>query len=158
MKLHGTLAAIVALAASAGCSTGIQLTDEGGRVQHITRADMPSGCNLLGDVAIGIPPDAARPRTEDELVTLMRNKAGQIGGTHLLVDNREQREDSSGNPYYRGRGVAYACPHTEAAVSAEGGGGGGDDTSGGEDTGGGDSGGDSGGSDDDDMMDDLLGE
>ena len=100
----------------AGCSTAIQLTDQGQGVRHITRADMPGGCNLLGDIAIGIPPDAARPRTEEELHILMRNKTGELGGNHLVVDSAQQREDASGNPYYRGRGIGYACPEPEAAA------------------------------------------
>jgi len=99
----------------AGCSTAIQLTESGTAVHRITRADMPSGCNLLGDIAIGIPPDAARPRTEDELHILMRNKTGELGGNHLVVDSAQEREDAAGNPYFRGRGIGYACPEPEPA-------------------------------------------
>lgn len=115
-------------------------------MNHITRADMPSGCNLLGDVGIGHPPDAARPRTEEDLLILMRNKVAELGGNTLLVDQRQPQQDSSGREYYRGRGVAYACPHPEpqSTTSADETGGG-EDTSGGEDTGDGD-------------IDDLLGE
>ncbi|MBX3269329.1 MAG: hypothetical protein KF729_03660 [Sandaracinaceae bacterium] len=150
MTRSTSLAALLAVSLAAGCATGIQLTDAGRRVNHITRADMPSGCNLIGDVAIGIPPDAARPRTEDELVVLMRNKAGDLGGNTLLVDNREQREDSGGRAYFRGRGVAYRCPLPEPTATASAATGAGEDTSGG-DTGGGDTG-------DDGDVSDLLGE
>ncbi|HJL19630.1 MAG TPA: hypothetical protein RMH99_28465 [Sandaracinaceae bacterium LLY-WYZ-13_1] len=109
--------AIPALAlALAGCATGITLTDEGEDVRHVQLADMPTGCNLLGDVAIGIPPDAARPRTEEQLHTLMRNKAGELGGTHVIVESTDERTGDTGEIYYAGRGVAYACP--EAAMEA----------------------------------------
>ena len=46
---------------------------------------------MLGDVSIGIPPDAARPRTEEQLVILMRNRAAESGATHVMVESREQR-------------------------------------------------------------------
>ncbi len=136
----------------AGCSTAIQLTDQGRGVRHVTRADMPTGCNLLGDIAIGIPPDAARPRTEEDLHILMRNKTGDLGGNHLVVDSAQQREDASGNPYFRGRGIGYACPQSDPAPDRA-------ETSGSEVPDEGDS---SGGSEtsaeDDAILDDLLGE
>lgn len=109
MKLS-PIVTVLSLSLATACSTGISLTDGGGRVQHITQADVPVGCNLLGDVAIGIPPDAARPRTEDQLVILMRNKAAEIGGTHVIVESKSQEEGAGGEEYWRGRGVAYACP------------------------------------------------
>lgn len=151
MTRLGPLAVLALAALAFGCSTSIQLTDGGRLVNHITRADMPSGCNLLGDVGIGHPPDAARPRTEDELITLMRNKVAELGGNTLLVDQREPQQDSGGREYFRGRGVAYACPAPEpqsTASAEEGGGEGGEDTAGGEDT----------SSEGDGDIDDLLGE
>jgi hypothetical protein len=101
---------LAAVALLSGCATGITLTDAGEDVRHVQLADMPTGCNLLGDVAIGIPPDAARPRTEEDLVVLMRNKAGEMGGNHLIVESTDERTGQGGEPYYIGRGVAYACP------------------------------------------------
>lgn len=92
------------------CATGITLTGGGAQVEYVSRADMPVGCNLLGDVAIGIPPDAARPRTEEQLVILMRNKAAELGGTHVIIDSKSQETAAAGEEYWRGRGVAYACP------------------------------------------------
>ena len=65
--LIGTFIAL----ALAGCSTGVVLTDEGTQVQNVSDVDMPTGCNLLGDVRIGIPPDAAMPGSRDELAILM---------------------------------------------------------------------------------------
>ena len=94
----------------AGCSTGVVLTDEGTQVQNVSDVDMPTGCNLLGDVRIGIPPDAAMPSTRDELAILMRNKAGAMGGTHVVLEQAEERQRANGEPYFRGRGRAYACP------------------------------------------------
>jgi len=112
---------LYALAASAACSTGIQLTMEGQRVDRVSSADMPTGCNLLGDVAVGIPPDAARPRTEEQLHHLMRNKAGGLGATHLVVEMSEQRSEA-GAQHYVGRGVAYRCPEPERPPAAASGG------------------------------------
>ena len=105
-----TLVSLLSLTLLAGCATGITLTGGGSNVRHVSAADVPVGCNLLGDVAIGIPPDAARPRTEDELVILMRNKAAEIGGTHVIIESKNQHQDSAGEDYWRGRGIAYACP------------------------------------------------
>ena len=84
-RMHGTeRVALLSLVVSViGCSTSIALTDAGSRVQHIPRTEIPAGCRLVGDVAIGIPPDAATPRTEEELSILMRNKAGQEGRVTL---------------------------------------------------------------------------
>ncbi len=162
MTRFGTLALVTAMLAVVGCSTAIQLTDRGRLVNHITRADMPSGCNLLGDVAIGIPPDAARPRTEADLVILMRNKTAEVGGNTLLVDDSEQLEDSSGSPYFRGRGIAYACPapepETTGSAGGEEGGAQGEGAAGDEAEGAGEGEGGEGSGDDDAMMEDLLGE
>jgi hypothetical protein len=119
-----------------GCSTSIALTDAGTRVQHIARTEIPPGCRLLGDVAIGIPPDAATPRSEEELSILMRNKAAEQGGTHVVTETSESQTDESGQPYYRGRGTAYSCgsggtapPEEPGEAPPE------ETTSGGEDTG-----------------------
>ena len=139
-----------------GCSTSLQLTAEGERVRHVSRADMPTSCNLLGDVAIGIPPDAARPRTEEELSILLRNKAGREGGNHVVTDMSERREDSNGAPYFRGRGIAYACSEETMRSPDDG-----ERSAGGEDTGGPDEGDDAPrerSDEEDDVMEDLLGE
>ena len=85
------VALVVALA---GCVGGIQLTERGSAVQHVTQAQMPGGCRLVGDVAIGLPPDAARPRTEEQLSMLMRNKAGEMGANHVVTETSEQRTDA----------------------------------------------------------------
>jgi len=79
----------------------------------VTDAEKPLGCRVLGDVVIGVPPDAARPQTEDELVILMRNKVGDGGGDHLVVDMTEQRNASGTRPYWIGRGRSYSCPDEE---------------------------------------------
>lgn len=120
-RTRWTLVAVAAVAAAAaGCSTSIVLTDKGQGVSHVTDAEKPGGCRLIGDVSIGVPPDAARPPTEDDLVTLMRNKAGTMGGSHLVVDARDQRNpESETGSYWVGRGRAYACPQEEAATPAE---------------------------------------
>lgn len=140
----------------AGCSTALQLTSEGEGVRHLSRADMPTSCNLLGDVAIGIPPDAARPRTEEELSILLRNKTGREGGNHVVTDMSEERQDSNGNPYWRGRGTAYACREQAGGAPDDG-----ERSAGGEDTDSPDESGDGAperSQEEDDMMDDLLGE
>ncbi len=119
MRLIGTFIAL----ALAGCSTGVVLTDEGTQVQNVSDVDMPTGCNLLGDVRIGIPPDAAMPGSRDELAILLRNKAGAMGGTHVVLEQAEERERSNGEPSFRGRGRAYACPEETRGPPEETGGG-----------------------------------
>lgn len=101
------LVATLAIAIATGCTTGIALTDRGSQVRRAADADLPPGCRLLGDVAIGIPPDAARPRTEEQLEMLMRNKAGEVGATHVIVEHSEDRGE-----HWVGRGRAYRCPET----------------------------------------------
>lgn len=113
------LACVIALLLGVGCSTGIQLTDRGTNVQMLTRAEMPPGCHVVGDVAIGIPPDAARPRTEEQLAVLMRNKAGEMGATHVLIEQSDQRTEG-GTQHYVGRGSAYHCePGQQPATPGE---------------------------------------
>lgn len=107
------IALILAALVATGCGGGIALTERGTAVQQITRADMPDGCRLVADVAIGIPPDAGRPRTEEQLVTLMRNKAGELGGSHVLVEFREQRGQGA-EAHYVGSGTAYRCDPSAA--------------------------------------------
>ena len=133
-----------------GCSTAIQLTDAGSVVRHVTRADMPTSCRLLGDVAIGIPPDAARPSSEEELSILLRNKAGREGGNLVVTEMSERREDSAGQPYYRGRGSAYRCTE-EPGRPAEA-----TETGGGEETGEAPEGTEPSSGEDDAIVDDLL--
>ncbi len=101
------IVSIAAIVIAAGCTTGIALTDRGAEVTRIADADIAPGCRLLGDVAIGIPPDAGRPRTEEQLEMLMRNKAGEVGATHVVVEQSEDRGE-----HWVGRGRAYRCPET----------------------------------------------
>jgi len=109
------------------CSTAIALTDRGTAVSEVGPTGMPDGCSLIGDVSIGIPPDAGRPGTEAELLILMRNKAGQMGGTHVLVESRQHHDDPHGEGHWTGRGRAYRCdpsratpPPAEPAASDQG--------------------------------------
>ncbi|HHH27123.1 MAG TPA: hypothetical protein ENK57_02070 [Polyangiaceae bacterium] len=143
-----------------GCSTAIQLTDAGRGVQHVSRADMPTGCNLLGDIAIGIPPDAARPRTEEELHILMRNKTGELGGNHFVLDSMQEEQDASGAAYFRGRGIGYACPVAPEAEGETSGGDSGDEDSSHVDESPSEDSGEEPGLDaeDDAMLNDILGE
>jgi hypothetical protein len=107
-----------ALVVTSGCSTAIALTDSGRLVHVATDADLPMGCNLIGDVPIGTQADAARAATEDDLVILMRNKAGDLGGNHVVVDSKEPRGETEEGRHWVGRGRAYNCPPTEAQPSA----------------------------------------
>ena len=101
-----------------GCTTGIQLTDEGREVQQVEYAEMKPGCRLVGDVAIGIPPDAAHAPTKDDLIALMRNKAGREGGDTVVVDWAEERDAHSEEAvHWVGRGRAYNCPEDESGGS-----------------------------------------
>jgi hypothetical protein len=108
------LSSVVVLAAT-GCSTGIVLTDRGARVHDVSPTDVPGGCTMLGDVSIGIPPDAARPRTEEQLVILMRNRAAESGATHVMVESRERR-GTGVDEHYSGRARGYRCPDEEPAA------------------------------------------
>ncbi len=103
---------IVALGVATGCATGTVLTAKGMRVEYVSQVDMPVGCSLVADVPIGIAPDGARAHSTEELQTLMRNKAGEQGGTHVVLDFSEQRGDAS-DPYFVGRGRSYRCPPPE---------------------------------------------
>ncbi len=109
---------LLTVTALAGCASGIALTEAGRSVERVSDADRPAGCQLLGDVAIGVPPDAARPRTEDELVMLMRNKVGDSGGDVVIVDMSEQRDAETERPYWIGRGRGYSCPEPEPEPEA----------------------------------------
>jgi hypothetical protein len=128
------------------CSAGISLTQRGTLVHHVERVDMPTGCNLLGDVSIGIPPDAARPHSQEELLILMRNKAGELGGNYVVVDQSSNHPGNQGETIYSGRGIAYACPQQPRGrdpLTA----GAPDEGSDGEEGGGGEGGGEEGGGD-----------
>lgn len=104
------------------CTTGITTTSEGAGVSRVSRAALPPNCQLVGDVAIGIAPDAARPRTEDDLVILMRNKAGDFGASHIVVESSNPR-GSGAERYYAGRATAYRCRRADAPPAEEGAGG-----------------------------------
>lgn len=119
--MRKSAAVLVVLIASAGCSSAIALTDEGQAVRRVTPAEKPGGCRLLGDVSVGVPPDAARPRTQDELILLLRNKAGESDATHMIVDSAEERNADTERPYWVGRGRAYKCPEEPAAPPSSGG-------------------------------------
>jgi hypothetical protein len=102
--------------ALAGCSTAIALTDDGQQTRHGTQMDLPPGCRLIGELRIGIPPDAARPPTEDDFIILMRNKAGEMGGNYVIVDTKEERNAGDEEArHWIGRGRSYACPAAEEA-------------------------------------------
>ena len=125
MRIARVLVVLVVLALGA-CSTAIALTDRGTAVTEVGATGMPDGCSLIGDVSIGIPPDAARPGTEEELLILMRNKAGQLGGTHVLIESRQRHDDGHGEAHWTGRGRAYRCdpalatqPHEPPATGGE---------------------------------------
>lgn len=113
------IARVVVLAfVLSACSTAITLTDRGSVVTEVGASGMPDGCTLIGDVSIGIPPDAGRPGTEAELVILMRNKAGQLGGSHVLVESRHREDDGGGAGHWIGRGRAYWCEGGDGASTA----------------------------------------
>jgi hypothetical protein len=103
--------AVVVVIACAGCMSRMTLTEGGERVQHVTEADKPEGCQFVDDVSVGIPPDASRAPTEEEFAILMRNKAAGLGGNTLIIDSREaHNEDDPENTYFTGRGRVYRCP------------------------------------------------
>lgn len=113
MSSSRALLLLLSLALGA-CSTALQLTDRGTLVTAVEGTEVPDGCTIIGDVGIGIPPDAGRPGTEEELVVLMRNKTAQMGGTHVVIEMRDRREDG-GSVHYVGRGRAYRCVEVRPA-------------------------------------------
>ncbi|MEM9194996.1 MAG: hypothetical protein AAGF12_37810 [Myxococcota bacterium] len=98
-----------------GCSTAILLTPAGQRVNAVDDAERPASCRLIRDIPIGIPPDGAQPPTEEEMVFLMRNKAGEENATHLVVDYRELQNPDGNRPYWTGRGRAYRCEEEDGS-------------------------------------------
>lgn len=92
-----------------GCGHELALTSAGTRVQHVDRAHLPDGCRVVGDVSIGIPPDAAVANSEAELSILMRNKAADMGADHIVIERTEPRPQAGGVTHYIGSGVAYTC-------------------------------------------------
>ena len=114
------LALVASSVLALGCSTSIALTAGGQNVTAYSNTDLPSGCRVLGDVHIGIPPNAARPPTEDDLVILMRNDAAVQGGNGVLVESRREETDEEGNAtHWVGRGRAYRCPEAAPPTPAE---------------------------------------
>ena len=39
----------------------------------------------------------------------MRNRAAQMGATHVLVESRQRHDDGEGREHWSGRGRAYRC-------------------------------------------------
>lgn len=112
-------ASILAVLLLGACSTAISLTDRGTAVSEVGATGLPDACTMLGDVSIGIPPDAGHPGTEAELVILMRNKAGQMGGTHVLIESRHEEHDGPESSHWVGRGRAYRCDPSASPPPAE---------------------------------------
>ncbi len=104
---------VLACVFAIGCGGGIALTDSGATVERLERQEMPAGCRMVADVTIGIPPDAARPSTEEQLVMLMRNKAGERGANRVVVEWTEPRTTAS-KTHWVGGGTAYACDPSAA--------------------------------------------
>ncbi|MBZ0121104.1 MAG: hypothetical protein K8H88_29180, partial [Sandaracinaceae bacterium] len=46
---------------------------------------------------------------------LMRNKAADMGATHVITEMSDSRTGSAGEPYFVGRGLAYDCPRDAVA-------------------------------------------
>ncbi|MBO6938470.1 MAG: hypothetical protein JJ863_26110 [Deltaproteobacteria bacterium] len=112
--MRRTIPLAVALGLAAACTTGIQLTDKGERTRELSMTDLPGGCRLIGDVTIGLPPDAGRPPTREDLIKLMRNRAGQNGGNVVVVDFVEERNaDDEDARHFVGRARSYLCPEEE---------------------------------------------
>jgi hypothetical protein len=115
---RSTITLTVALGLAAACTTGIQLTDKGEKTRELSMTDMPSGCRLIGDVTIGLPPDAGRAPTREDLIKLMRNRAGQNGGNVVVVDFAEERNPNDEDArHWVGRARSYRCPEPEEGSS-----------------------------------------
>lgn len=105
------LAVGLCAALALGCGHELVLTTGGTTVQRVERSALPDGCRVVGDVSIGIPPDAALARSEDELTILMRNKAADMGADHVVVERSEHRPVEGQPGTWVGSGVAYSCSH-----------------------------------------------
>jgi hypothetical protein len=102
------------MALCTACAATIELTERGAAVRQVASRELPPDCRLVGDVPIGIPPDAARPRTREQLAILMRNKAAEMGANHLVLEHSEERGFGD-RRHYVGRGLAYACREGSAS-------------------------------------------
>ena len=100
---------VLSLTILAGCAHQFALTTGGTNVKLIERSQLPDGCRVIADVSIGIPPDASVANTEAELRILMRNKAADMGATHVVVEQTEQRPGPDGIDHYVGSASAYGC-------------------------------------------------
>lgn len=99
---------VAALAAGLiGCGGG--LSGAGAQVDVLRTGSPPAECDLLGDVSIGVPPNTARPGSESEAITLMRNEAGADGAEYVVLVGTRERSDG-GERYFEARGRAYDCP------------------------------------------------
>ena len=105
----GQLAVVLSMTVLVGCAHQFALTAGGAAVQRVDRTHLPDGCRVVGDVSIGIPPDAAVAATEAELEILMRNKAAGMGADHIVVEQSELRPGADGVGHYVGSGSAYVC-------------------------------------------------
>ncbi len=101
-----------------GCTSSISLTANGRGVNEVPQPDLPATCRLIGDVPVGISPDAATPPSRDDLVVLMRNKAGELGGDHVVIDFAEERGEEP-RIRWAGRGRAYNCRDRGSTVPEE---------------------------------------
>ncbi len=104
---HIVVGVLAALAM--GCGHELALTTGGTHVQRVERPQLPDSCRVVGDVSIGIPPDAAIARSEAELTILMRNKAADMGADHIVVERSEARPGAGGVTNYIGSASAYNC-------------------------------------------------
>lgn len=107
---------VLSLTILAGCAHQFALTTGGTSVKLIEHSQLPAGCRVIADVSIGIPPDASVANTEAELRILMRNKAADMGATHVVVEQTEQRPGTDGVDHFVGSASAYGCTAPTAAA------------------------------------------
>ena len=103
------LAVVLVATFVAGCAHQFALTTAGTHVQRVERSALPDGCRVVGDVSIGLPPDASLATTEAELMILMRNKAAPTGADHIVVEQSQSQTGSDGVAHWVGSGSAYVC-------------------------------------------------
>jgi hypothetical protein len=85
-----------------GCISS-QLNSNGARVQYVIKEEAPKGYTMIGTVEID---EFDSGKTYPDAIVRLRNKAGEIGGDFLVIDDI-QYHDIDITLYYSGTGRVY---------------------------------------------------
>jgi hypothetical protein len=107
--------ATIVIFAMAGCGASTQQLTPAGQQVQVTKAEPPPGCMEVGPVEAksggGCGIYGAKGTYEDAY-NILRNKAAQMGATHVRMDAQVPPHNEGGcyNLAFVIRGVAYRCP------------------------------------------------